>query len=423
MTVAENDLLVGPVTPANGVTLISIDYYFEDEADLEVYKSGSNTPLTITADYTVSEPTAVNATDGSITLTTPANGTDRYSIYLKQPLQRSSDLQFRGDLRSPVLNVEFDRLWRAIQGINTALDRVFRFSQTSTVPDPLDAEAPADRADKIIGFSEDGTGLALIVTPAQLATLAELTAELEALGAIAADITTAAGIETEIAQVAAVDGDVAALGPIAADISDVAAIDEDVTAVAAIEADVTVVAASIADVTNFADVYVGPAASDPATRTDGSALQAGDLYFNTTDDELFVYDGENWAQAAFTAAGFVTLTGTQTLTNKTLARPVLRGSEVDVETFNVTGTAPLSLSNGAVQNITLTGNLTLTDGLGTGGSVIMHIDDGSAYSITWPTITWISDGGDPPTLQTSGTTVITVWKVGSTLYGFASNGA
>jgi hypothetical protein len=196
-----------------------------------------------------------------------------------------------------------------------------------------------------------------------------------------------------------------------------------VTAVAAIEADVTVVAASIADVTNFADVFVGPAASDPATRTDGSALQAGDLYFNTTDDELFVYDGENWAQAAFTAAGFVTLTGTQTLTNKTLARPVLRGSEVDVETFNVTGTAPLSLSNGAVQNITLTGNLTLTDGLGTGGSVIMHIDDGSAYSITWPTITWISDGGDPPTLQTSGTTVITVWKVGSTLYGFASNGA
>jgi hypothetical protein len=81
MTVASNDLLVGPVTPGAGVTLIAIDFYFENESDLEVYKSGSNTPLTLTTDYTVSLPTSVGATDGSISLVVAADGTDRYSIY------------------------------------------------------------------------------------------------------------------------------------------------------------------------------------------------------------------------------------------------------------------------------------------------------------------------------------------------------
>jgi len=54
------------------------------------------------------------------------------------------------------------------------------------------------------------------------------------------------------------------------------------------------VATNVTDITNFADVYLGAAASDPATRNDGSALQAGDLYFNTTDDRLTVYTGTDW---------------------------------------------------------------------------------------------------------------------------------
>ena len=45
------------------------------------------------------------------------------------------------------------------------------------------------------------------------------------------------------------------------------------------------------------------------------------------------------------------------------------------------------------------------------------IDDGSSYTITWPTITWVNNGGSAPTLATSGYTVIVVWKVSTTLYG------
>ena len=86
---------------------------------------------------------------------------------------------------------------------------------------------------------------------------------------------------------------------IAADVSAVAAIDANVTTVAGISPDVTTVAANVTDVTNFADVYVGPSATDPATRSDSSALQAGDLYFNTATDQMFVYDGSVWAAASF----------------------------------------------------------------------------------------------------------------------------
>ena len=65
----------------------------------------------------------------------------------------------------------------------------------------------------------------------------------------------------------------------------------DVELVADNIADVNTVADNIADVTNFADVYQGPKASDPALRNDGTALQDGDLYFNTTTNSMRVYGG------------------------------------------------------------------------------------------------------------------------------------
>ena len=41
-------------------------------------------------------------------------------------------------------------------------------------------------------------------------------------------------------------------------------------------------------------MYLGPKDSDPTTRNDGSALQTGDLYFNTTDKVMKTFDGTNW---------------------------------------------------------------------------------------------------------------------------------
>lgn len=57
------------------------------------------------------------------------------------------------------------------------------------------------------------------------------------------------------------------------------------------------VAANMADVTNFSDVYYGAKASDPTLRNDGSAMLAGDMYFNTTIKGIKVYNGTVWFEA------------------------------------------------------------------------------------------------------------------------------
>jgi|TARA_Y100000015_G_scaffold20015_1_gene19390 hypothetical protein len=49
---------------------------------------------------------------------------------------------------------------------------------------------------------------------------------------------------------------------------------------------------------NFDDTYLGAKASDPTVDNDGDALTAGDLYFNTSSNELKVYNGSSWQVAA-----------------------------------------------------------------------------------------------------------------------------
>lgn len=105
----------------------------------------------------------------------------------------------------------------------------------------------------------------------------------------------------------------------------------------------------------------------------------------------------------------VTLNGTQTLTNKTY-----KGGAESV--YILSGTTPaLDPDNGTIQTWTLTGISSPTDSFTTGQSMTLMVNDGTAYTINWPAITWV--GGSAPTLATSGYSVIVLWKVGATLYG------
>ncbi len=89
--------------------------------------------------------------------------------------------------------------------------------------------------------------------------------------------------------------------------------------------------------------------------------------------------------------------------------------------FAVTGTTPaLSPSNGSIQTWAMTAASTPTLGTWVNGqSMTLMIEDGSAYAITWTSlsITWKTDSGSAPTLNTAGYTVIELWKVGGVLYG------
>ena len=84
--------------------------------------------------------------------------------------------------------------------------------------------------------------------------------------------------------------------------------------------------------------------------------------------------------------------------------------------FAITDAASVALDpdNGLVQTWTLGASRTATDSLTTGQSMQLVAVAGS-YAITWPTMQWI--GGSAPTLSSSSTTVIELWKVGSVLYG------
>ena len=150
---------------------------------------------------------------------------------------------------------------------------------------------------------------------------------------------------------------------------------------------------------SFDDVYLGAQASDPTVDNDGNALTVGDIYFNTTAQELRAWNGSLWTgfigtattntltnktitlgtntitgtraqfNTAMTDDDFVSLTGTETLTNKTLTSALIttdvRPTANDGSSLGISGTAfsDLFLASGAVINFA-TANLNLTHSTG-----------------------------------------------------------
>jgi hypothetical protein len=78
-------------------------------------------------------------------------------------------------------------------------------------------------------------------------------------------------------------------------------------------------------------------------------------------------------------------------------------------------------ANGSIQVVTLGASRTpAATNFEAGQVVLLGIDDGSAYTITWSTVnpTWVKVGGTAaaPTLATTGFTWILLWKVSTTMY-------
>ena len=122
-------------------------------------------------------------------------------------------------------------------------------------------------------------------------------------------------------------------------------------------------------------------------------------------DATIVVDADIGVTVQGYDANTTTSTNTQTLTNKTIRDTV----------YALSGTA-FDATNGAVQTKTLATNTTFTDSLSSGDAIVLQLEAGASYTVTWPTMTWVTSGGNvAPTLTAKDTLVF--WKVSSTLYG------
>lgn len=116
-----------------------------------------------------------------------------------------------------------------------------------------------------------------------------------------------------------------------------------------------------------------------------------------------------------------------TATVATLSDNTFTGQQTFKETadtvYTITDGAAFEIDpgNGNIQIVTLGASRTpAATNFAAGQCVLLGIDDGTAYSITWTTVapTWVKAGGtaSAPTLATSGYTWILLWKVATTIY-------
>jgi len=152
------------------------------------------------------------------------------------------------------------------------------------------------------------------------------------------------------------------------------------------------------------------------TIEDGTAWEIGTGTYTASGTTLTRTLSESSTGSLLSLSGSATVFVTAAAEDLIVADAAVFTGSIQEAVYNLTGTA-LDPANGTIQTKTLAANTTLTDSLSAGEAMTLMIDDGSAYTVTWPTITWVNNAGAAPTLATSGYTVVALWKVGATLYG------
>ena len=165
-------------------------------------------------------------------------------------------------------------------------------------------------------------------------TVAGNNANITTVAGINANVTTVAGISSNVTSVAGNSTNINAVNSNSTNINTVAGAITNVNTVGGAIANVNTVATNISSVNDFADRY-RVASSAPT-----SSLDTGDLYFDTTGNELKVYNGSAW-QGGVTATGnLVSKSGDQMTGNLTFSgSQTVDGRDVSVDGTKLDGIA------------------------------------------------------------------------------------
>jgi hypothetical protein len=322
-------------------------------SDLQVIirsATGTETTKTLTTDYTV---TGVGtASGGNVVFEAAAIPTATETVVLIRNVPQTQAIDYIANDPFPAETHEegLDRATMTIQQMQEEINRSIKLSKTNTMTSTEFAVAAADRANKILAFDSTGEisvtqelgtykGTDTTVTTAayvqrdivKSTSAAELNnVYICVANSVVGDLLTdtdhfdllvdavSAAASATAAASSATDAETAQT---AAETAQTAAELAETNAATSESNAATSASAAAASADAFDDVYLGSKSSDPTTDNDGDPLAAGMLYYNTVSTIMRIYSGSAWENVAVSTAGFITLTGVETLTNKTLTAP------------------------------------------------------------------------------------------------------
>jgi len=366
--------------------------FFDGSTDLNVFVDNvARTYSPSTSNTTLFTVTGGNGATGTITTTvTGASGGSTVIITRDVPLARTTDFPSAGAFEIAKLNTELDTLLTMITDADDENSRALRL-QDSDEAVSLTLPLKADRLGTVLGFNATTGAAEAGPTIADVSSLSAITADISTLadiedGTDATDaIQTVAGISSNVTTVAGIASNVTTVAGQTTNLQNVtdnlAAIQNASTNATNASNSASAAAASAAaaalSADTFDDTYLGSKSSDPSVDNDGDALNAGDLYFNTTSNNLKVYTGSAWADAALTAADFLTVANN--LSDL--------GSAATARTNLGLGTAATSASTDfvAVTGDAMTGDLTLGDNnkaiFGAGNDLQIYHDGSNSHIV------------------------------------------
>jgi len=220
-----------------------------------------------------------------------------------------------------------------------------------------DVTSVAGISSDVTTVAADGTDIGTVAgISANVTTVAGISGNVTTVAGVSANVTTVAGISSDVTTVAGDSADIQAVAADSTDIGTVATNIANVNAVGGDISNVNTVATNIADVNSFANTYF-VSATAPSSPTEG------DLWFDTTNDIMKVYDGAGFVNAGSSVNGTanrVTYTATagQTSFNATYdagyVDVYLNGVKLITGTdFTATNGSTVVLATGAALNDTV----------------------------------------------------------------------